>query len=245
MGKELEIQPQLETIRNRIVGTRNFKASTRATSPTEERLIDAIRGTPAARSDILTSSEDIGELEKTVNHARSLLFSVGKNFIEHPEYQELNPAFKTPDSEEDYRNNYWYTIGEHRLYILEALPEMFNIVPGVQPDSLLRSYIAPYEISADKTKPKSNPDLDTAGAKLRLRAIDGKNNIYIKIGFDDTYVLEIDYFDDENWDKRRTAYSQPSELTYTSDLSLSSMTQEEHGIIEHYIKRFITHAGER
>lgn len=243
MRIEEDTPAQLEVLRGRVERNRNLKSSAGiSVEAPQERLLDSVFGTTIARSEFLVPPEDITHLQETIDNARSLIFTCGKPYTEHPKYQDLNRVFMTPEKEENYRNNYWYIIGEPQMLVLGQLPEKFNIVPGFTAGSEMRHFLVPYEIHADKTKLKSDQDEEEAiGARLRIEAIDGRNKVYINIGFDDTFVLEIDFFDDEKWDKSKAAYDLASDLAYSADFPLASMTQEEYQIVNHYIQRFIVH----
>lgn len=246
MSKEVQPPVQLEFLRRRVERNRGLKSSSGiAGSAVEERLLDSIFNTTIARSEFLVTTEDLDRLEETIDRARTLLFSNGKSYIEHPQYPNLNRLFMTPEKEQAYANNYWYIIGEFQKYVLGQLPQEFNIVPGFTPGSEMESLIAPYEIHADKTQTKSDQDEEgTMGTRLRIAVIDGRNRVNITIGFDDSFVLEVDFFDDENWDKSKAAYSMASNLAYSVDFPLKSMTQEEYQIIDHYVQLFIKHITE-
>lgn len=242
--KEFQICDQLAAIRGRLERDKTLRETTKGGELTaEDKLLRSIfePATRVARSDSLIDTEEIVVLNIKIGETRDFLFRHGQDFTQHPEYPELNPVFVTSQDIERYKNLNWYTIGEFQLDV-EPRPAMFDIVPGVEPDGLFRFYTAPVEVSADKTQPEEDPVM---GARLRMKIVDNEHYVYIKLGFDDTYMLTVSFFDIPEWSRARAHYAHPSELEYTADLPIANMTQEEADVIHHYMSEFMTQAKEK
>lgn len=240
--KELPINTQLAAVREgtvRGVGLRQI-VQNREETPKERLLRDIFEPvTAVARSEKFVDPEELTILKVRVEDVRDFLFKNGKNFTQHPSYGELNKVLRTPEDEEQHKSSYWYVIGEFQAD-LEECSAIINDVPGVDSGGVFTLYTAPVEVSADTIPPE--PENLQMGALVRMRIQDGKHSIYFKIGFDETYTLQINFFDSEDWDRRLAHYVHPSELEYKADLPLANMTQEEATIIQHYLDLLLKQA---
>lgn len=243
--KEQGIYPKLEDIRGRLERDKTFKQQTKGRKESPDEIIRRyIYGTPIARTDFLVSPEDLDSLSQKIEQVRGFLFSNGQNFTKHPDCAEMNPVFATPIAEENWRNNFWWADGDFEIH-LAALPSIFNVIPGREPDAPIRIYTSLFEVSADKherLKDELDPGDITFGDRLFMDIIDGKYFVHIDFDFEDRYNLRIAFFNDENWDKSRAHYMHPSELEsgleYSAELPVEKMTQEDKEIIEYYLKQF-------
>lgn len=235
--KEFHIYDQLSAIRRSLERDRSLRETTKGGELTaEDRLLKRIfePATRIARSDSLIDSEELTAMNLRIDETRDFLFQHGQDFTKHPEYPHLNKMFVSSKDEVNYRNNFWFITDDFQRDT-EPIAAFDVTLPGIDPDSVFTYHTAPMQASADKIQPEEDPIM---GARLRLRVVDREHYVYIKFGFDGSYVLTINFFDTPEWNKSRAHYENPTELEYTADLPMKNMTREEADIIQHYLGEF-------